>query len=71
MKSKIVDSVLQGCQPPTLLRNDREGIIDDVTMYEIWCHLCKKTCKIDVVGIVTLSTWLVYFPPITLLKMAY
>ena len=35
MKSKIVDSVLQGCQPPTLLRNDREGIIDDVTMHEI------------------------------------
>ena len=37
MKSKIVDSVLQGCQPRHLqtLRIDREGIIDDVTMHEI------------------------------------
>ena len=36
-----------------ILRIDGEGMIDDVIIHGTWGHLWKKTCKKDVVGIVT------------------
>ena len=43
-KAIRVRCVLRGCQSQTY---DREGIIDDIIMHEIWRHLYKKTCEKD------------------------
>ena len=61
----------KGCQPPTSLNIENWWETDDKwhhNAHSTWRYcMVKKTCKKDVVGIVTFDLTVAYFPPMSLL----